>query len=68
MNIFVNKYSNIFEYPNIRYTLVQDRSRPAEGGPAAVQPAKYTDTPVLAVPGQVRTDFTCHLNKTHKQV
>ena len=21
MNIFVNKYSNIFEYPNIRYTL-----------------------------------------------
>ena len=22
MNIFVNKYSNIFEYPNIRYTLV----------------------------------------------
>ena len=23
MNIFVNKYSNIFEYPNICYTLVQ---------------------------------------------
>ena len=22
INIFVNKYSNIFEYPNIRYTLI----------------------------------------------